>query len=70
MRDIGAAVQHRIKGRPALVRSLRSLLIRVHRFGKGRARTHEDVLWTARTVDVLSAALRTADPGSLPPGIH
>ena len=66
MSGLDARPLHRVKGRPALVRSLRSLLIRVHRFGKGRARTHEDVLWTARTVDVLSAALDVADPRPRP----
>lgn len=50
----------RIKGRPAIVRSLRGLLIRTHRFGHCRARSREDVLWAARTIDVLMLALRVA----------
>ena len=51
----------RIKGRPALVRSLRGLLLRVHRFGRGRARTPQDMQWAARVLDSLYAALATAE---------
>ena len=39
MSSIGAQVQTRVKGRPAITRSLRSLLLRVHRYGRGRATT-------------------------------
>ncbi len=69
------ATASRIKGRQALVRSLRGLLIRVHRFGRGRARSPEDVRWAARTIDALADCLRGAEgltapplyPGTLPP---
>jgi hypothetical protein len=53
----GRDVRHRVKGRPALERSLRRLLIRVERFGRHRARTPEDMRWCARTIDALSSLL-------------
>ena len=66
MSGINAPVIHRIKGKAALVRRLRGLLLAVHRFGRGRARTHEDTLWTARVLDALQAALDVADPRPRP----
>ena len=51
----------RVKGRPALERRLRALVIAVHRFGRQRARTVEDLQWTARVLDALSAALDGSD---------
>lgn len=62
MTALGARPLHRVKGRPALVRSLRSLLLRVHRFGRARATTADDRVWTARVLDQLLAALAVADP--------
>ena len=50
----------RIKGRPALVKRLRLLLIAVHRYGRGRARRAEDLAWSARVIDSLTTALETA----------
>jgi hypothetical protein len=56
MSSIGARPLHCVKGKAALVRRLRGLLVAVARFGRARARTHEDVLWCA-----LLAAVETAD---------
>lgn len=61
MRDLGRLLS-RVKGKPALVRSLRGLLIRVHRFGRARATSDADRFWTARLIDALEAALEVADP--------
>lgn len=58
MRDLDVRLQSRIKGRPALERRLRGLLIAVHRFARGRAQSHDDLHWCARTADGLSALLR------------
>lgn len=54
-------VSRRVVGRPALVRSLRGLLRRAHRFSAQRARTRDDLLWAARFVDGLEAILRDAE---------
>lgn len=62
------ATASRIKGRPALVRRLRGLLIAVHRFGRGRARSREDVAWTAVVLDGLVDVLAVADPSPEAPG--
>src|SRR4029453_3074375 len=51
----------RIKGRPALVKRLRGLLIAVHRFGRVRARTSDDIQWTAALLDALYGALSKAE---------
>jgi hypothetical protein len=61
MSGINATVQTRIKGRPAIVRRLRGLLIAVHRYGRHRARTPGERIWTARLLDRLQAALGDAD---------
>jgi hypothetical protein len=50
----------RVVGRPAIVRSLRGLLLRVHRFGRHRARSRADVMWSARLLDALTDAVATA----------
>lgn len=55
---------HRVKGRPALTRRLRGLLLAVHRFARHRATAPADRAWAARLLDVLSHALDIADPGS------
>jgi hypothetical protein len=52
-----------VKGRPAIVKSLRALLIRTHRFGRHRARTADDIRWAARLIDALTTALSCASPG-------
>ena len=59
--NIGARPLHRVKGRPALTRRLRGLLIAVHRFSRARATTDADRRWTARMLDALTAALAVAD---------
>jgi hypothetical protein len=50
---------HRIRGRDQLTRRLAALLLATHRFGR-RARTHEELTWTARLLDKLQAALDEA----------
>lgn len=50
----------RVRGRGAIVRSLRWLLIRVYRFGSHRATSQEECAWAARLADDLSSALRAA----------
>jgi hypothetical protein len=57
----GRPIASRIKGRPALVKRLRALLIAVHRFGNRRAHTASDVLWCATLLDALTSALAAAD---------
>lgn len=64
MSGINACVVHRVKGRAALTRRLRALLVAVHRFGRARATTPDDLQWTAHLLDTLTAALDAADPGS------
>ncbi len=66
MTALGARPLHRIRGRPALVRRLRGLLVAVHRFGRARAITPEDRHWTARVLDGLTAVVETADPRPQP----
>jgi len=50
----------RVKGRWALERRARGLLLAVHRFGRCRATSQDDVLWTNRMADALHAGL---EPG-------
>jgi hypothetical protein len=52
----GRSLVTRVKGRPALLRRLCGLLIAVHRFGRQRARTHDEQMWTARMIDALQRA--------------
>lgn len=47
----------RIKGKAALIRRIRGLLIAVARFAHGRATTREDCLWAARMIDGLTVLL-------------
>lgn len=67
MSAIGIRPCSRIKGRPALVRRLRGLLVAVHRYGKGRARTPEEVRWAAKMLDRLQHALDGAEGFEGPP---
>ncbi len=53
-------VHHRVKGPAAIVRSLRGLHLRVHRFGRCRARTPDDRRWAALLLDQLQIALNVA----------
>jgi hypothetical protein len=61
MSGIGAKPLTRVKGRPALIRSLRALLIRVHRFGRARAVSQPDRRWAAALIDALTAAVAEAE---------
>ncbi len=61
------ATASRIRGRPALVRRLRALLLAVSRYARGRAVTPEDVTWAACTLDALADCLRVADGLPAPP---
>jgi hypothetical protein len=61
MRGVRVEVLHRIKGKSTLIRSVRGLLLRVHRYGRGRARTPGDVRWAARALDALDRALSVMD---------
>ena len=51
----------RVVGPAALVKSLRSLLRRAHRFSEQRARSRDELIWAARFVDGLRALLRDVD---------
>ena len=62
MRSVDVRPVHRVKGKPVLVRRLRGLLIAVHRFGRCRASTADDVKWAAAMIDALTSAIAIADP--------
>jgi hypothetical protein len=65
MRGERIEIRHRVKGRPALIRATRGLLLRVHRYGRGRARTPDEIRWTARALDALDVVLRVMElPGT------
>jgi hypothetical protein len=55
----GIATASRIRGKDGIVKSLRRLLIRAHRYGTRRARTASDVMWSAKMIDSLTSALET-----------
>jgi hypothetical protein len=57
----GTPTASRIKGKASIVRRLRALLIAAHRYGRGRARTAEDIQWSAVMLDALTAALAAAE---------
>lgn len=65
MRELDARPVHRVKGRPALLRRLRGLLVAAHRFGRHRATSPGERLWAARLVDGLTATVGVCDPGGL-----
>jgi hypothetical protein len=54
----------RVKGRQALERRVRALLIAVHRFARCRATSRDDLRWCARTIDGLEALLGLPVPGA------
>lgn len=54
-------VLHRVKGRPAIIRSTRGLLLRCHRFARARAVTSADLHWCARVIDALDDVLRVME---------
>lgn len=70
MPEINARPVHRIKGRPALVRRLRGLLVAAHRFGRHRATSPDERQWSAGLVDALTVAVNIADPGTLRQSSH
>ncbi len=65
MRELDARPVHRVKGRPALLRRLRGLLVAAHRFGRHRATSPAERLWAARLVDGLTTTVGVCDPGSV-----
>jgi hypothetical protein len=63
MRELlGVHLPSRVRGRAALLRRLRALLVAVHRFGGHRASTHDDQRWAALVIDALTATVDVADP--------
>jgi hypothetical protein len=64
-RDLPPAAS-RIRGRGALLRSLRSLCRRVERFGVHRAAARDEQLWAVRLADRFEAAFTEAldSPGA------
>ena len=62
MREVdGRNLHTRIKAKSAIERSLRSLLIRVHRFARGRATTPIERVWSAQVIDAVTALLGPID---------
>jgi hypothetical protein len=55
-----AAVASRIKGRGAITRSLRLLLLRVGRYAQHRARTPQEQHWAGSLFHHLESALKEA----------
>jgi hypothetical protein len=58
----GRSMSSRVKGRQAIERSMRALIIRVHRFGTRRTHSAADRLWSARAIDTLTDLLDTGRP--------
>jgi hypothetical protein len=54
-----ARLPRRVVGRPALERTRRRLVIRLHRYAEHRATSPADVRWCAHTLDALSVALES-----------
>jgi hypothetical protein len=64
MRELeGRKLHSRIRGRAALERRMRALLIAVHRFARGRATAPAELRWCARVIDSLSAVLALEHSG-------
>ena len=59
-----SAVPSRIRGRISLLRRLRCLLIAAHRYGRHRAATPDDLVFSAHLIDGLTSTLQTVDPGA------
>ena len=52
MRELdGRRVLSRVKGRPALEKRQRGLLVSIHRFGRARAVTRAELAWAARMIE-------------------
>jgi hypothetical protein len=54
------SMRTRVKGRPVLLRRLHGLLMAVHRYGRCRASTHDEIMWAARLIDRLQSAFDEA----------
>jgi hypothetical protein len=54
----GRRLVSRVKGRPALEKRIRRLLVAAHRYGRHRACSRADVLWYAKAIDGLQALLQ------------
>jgi hypothetical protein len=50
----------RVRGKASLIRRLGALLIATHRFGRCRAATPADLVWTAKLMDNLQRTLDEA----------
>ena len=57
----GTATASRVRGKAAITRSLRLLLIRTARYGNRRAQRASDFKWSARMIDSLTQTLRVAE---------
>ena len=65
MREVdGRRVVSRVKGRAALEKRLRALLVACHRFGRARANTAVDRQWAAIVIDRLTDVLTATPPVS------
>lgn len=51
----------RIRGKDSICRRLRALLIAIHRYGRVRARTRDDLEWAGHVIARLEAVLETAE---------
>lgn len=60
----GRRMLTRVKGRPALERRARSLLIAVHRFARARRVSRADLDWCARAIEGLSALVSPSLPAT------
>ena len=60
----GRRMHSRIVGRWRLQQRAAGLLRATHRFARGRAVSHDDVLWCARAIDLLTELLN--EPGRRP----
>ena len=56
-----ARIASRIRGKAALLKSLRGLLVRAHRYANHRTRTRADIEWAAVLIDALGVALTLAE---------
>ena len=62
MRELnGRRSPSRVRGRPALEKALRRVLLRTHRYARHRATSRRDLLWSARVIDGLDALLEDGE---------
>jgi hypothetical protein len=62
----GHPTASRIRGKDSIVKALRRLLLRTHRFGRGRARSAADIRWCALVLDGLTSTLSAAERDARP----